>query len=243
MPRQARAAGEFLHVIVRGIGRQILFEDNSDREKYLSWLERYSAETEVSILAYCLMENHVHLLLRDPAGLCPVFMKKMGISYAQYFNGKYDRAGHLFQDRYKSEIIEDDAYLLCVFRYILNNPSKAGFCRADEYRWSSYYEYGKENCLTNTKMLCEMIGSNEDFHRFMDQEDDRVPMEADYRRKDDDRALETLQKALNISSGTQLQRYDRQSRDAALILLKKKGLSIRQIERLTGINRGVIQKL
>ena len=108
-----------MHIIVRGIGKQILFEDDSDRRTYLSFLKKYRGETEITIFAYCLMENHVHLLIQDRNGAAPLFMKKMGVSYAQYYNRKYDRIGHLFQDRYKSERIEDDAYLLTVFRYIL----------------------------------------------------------------------------------------------------------------------------
>ena len=242
MPRQPRMTGEFLHIIVRGIGKQILFEDTSDREKYLSFLQKYSSEMRIDILAYCLMENHVHLLVRDAHTAISGFMKKMGVSYAQYYNWKYERTGHLFQDRYKSENITDDTYLLSVFRYILNNPSKAGICQAEAYPWSSYHEYGKSSGLTNTEMLYEMIGNDADFQRFMEQPDNSEHLEADIRRKDDTWALEMLQKELHITSGTQLQQFDKEKRDAALALMKKKGLSIRQLERLTGINRGVIQK-
>lgn len=242
MPRQPRVPGEYLHIIVRGIGKQILFEDTTDREKYISYMRKYAAETGVVLLAYCLMENHVHLLVRDLNAAIPVFMKKMGVSYAQYYNWKYDRMGHLFQDRYKSETISDDAYLLSAFRYILNNPLNAGICQAEKYPWSSYYEYGKDNSLTDTKILCDMIGDETDFRRFMQQPDDTEHMEAECHKKDDVWALATIQKLLNVSSGTQLQQYDRKQRDEALALLKKKGLSIRQLERLTGINRGVIQK-
>ena len=230
-----------MHIIVRGIGKQILFEDDSDRRTYLSFLEKYRGETEITIFAYCLMENHVHLLIQDRNGAAPLFMKKMGVSYAQYYNRKYDRIGHLFQDRYKSERIEDDAYLLTVFRYILNNPPKAGICEASQYPWSSYREYG-QNGLANTEMLREMIGSDEDFQRFILQWDETECMEAEHRKQDDTWAMAMIQKTLHISSGTQLQQYARQQRDEALALLKKKGLTVRQLERLTGINRGIIQK-
>lgn len=242
MPRQPRTAGEYLHIIVRGIGKQILFEDTRDREKFLCCLQKYAAETSISILAYCLMENHVHLLLHDPSSVTPLFMKKLGISYARYYNLKYERSGHLFQDRYKSEAITDDAYLLSVYRYILNNPLKAGLGSAEKYRWSSYCEYGRSGCITNTKILREMIGDEAAFLLFMHQEDNAEPMEAERPKKDDAWALATLKRLLNVQSGTALQQYDRPRRDMALALLKEKGLSIRQIERLTGINRGVIQK-
>ena len=242
MPRQPRAAGEYLHIIVRGIGKQILFEDTRDREKYLFYLQKYAAETGISILAYCLMDNHVHLLLRDPAAGIALFMKKTGISYAQYFNQKYARSGHLFQDRYKSENIQDDAYLLTVFRYILNNPLGAGYSSAEAYRWSSYCEFGKSGGITDTGMLRELIGDDAAFRRFMQQDNTAEPMEAEKPKRDDAWALATLQRVLKVSGGTALQQYGRKQRDEALTLLKGQGLSVRQIERLTGINRGVIQK-
>ena len=83
MPRQPHSTGEYLHLIVRGNGKQILFEEPSDYQQYRSYMDKYAQETGISILAYCLMENHVHLLVRDTAGSVSVFMKKTGASYAQ----------------------------------------------------------------------------------------------------------------------------------------------------------------
>ena len=242
MSRQPRATAEFMHIIVRGNGKQILFEDSSDREKYLYLLKKYAEETEISILAYCLMENHVHLLIRYPDGSCPVFMKKMVVGYVRYYNGKYERTGHLFQDRYKNEIITGEAYLLSAFRYILNNPEKAGICRAENYPWSSYWEYNTENGLTDTGMLREMIGGEAEFRAFMRQQDDVEHLDTQTWKRDDNLALDMLKKTLNITSGTQLQQFSKEQRDNALALLKRKGITVRQLERLTGINRGVIQK-
>ncbi|MBQ5759363.1 MAG: transposase, partial [Schwartzia sp.] len=125
MPRQPRTPGEFFHVVVRGIGRQILFENDDDRRKYLALLEKYQEENDITLMAYCLMDNHVHLLIRDNNGSLSLFMKQMGVSYALYYNRKYERVGHLFQDRYKSEVVDREEYLLTAYRYILNNPVKA----------------------------------------------------------------------------------------------------------------------
>lgn len=242
MSRQPRITGEYLHIIVRGIGKQILFEEQTDNEKYLYYLKKYAEQEEVTILAYCLMENHVHLLVRDTRGAISSFMKKIGVSYALYYNRKYDRIGHLFQDRYKSENINNDVYLLSAFRYILNNPVKAGICGAAEYRWSSYYEYGKKNGLADPEILYDMIGDKKSLAKFLLQKDEMDHIEADTPKKDDSWALQTIQDALNITSGTQIQQFGRTQRDEALTLLKRKGLTVRQLERLTGINRGVIQK-
>lgn len=242
MSRQPRIAGEYLHIIVRGIGKQILFEEQSDNEKYLEYLKKYAEQEEITILAYCLMENHVHLLIRNIRGTIASFMKKMGVSYALYYNRKYDRIGHLFQDRYKSENITNDEYLLSAFRYILNNPVKAGICGAAEYRWSSYNEYGKKKGLVDTGIIYNMIGDKKNLAQFLLQKDGTEHIEADTPQKDDIWALQTIQDALDVTSGTQIQQFGRMQRDEALALLKKKGLTVRQLERLTGINRGVIQK-
>lgn len=79
MSREARKTGKYLHIVVRGIGKQILFEDDADRNKYLFLLKKYSEETGISILAYCLMENHVHMLVDDADGMISSFMKKIGV--------------------------------------------------------------------------------------------------------------------------------------------------------------------
>jgi len=244
MPRQARQRSEsgYLHLIVRGIGKQILFEDRDDRLFFLSRLRRFCGETNVRVIAYCLMENHVHLLAYDEEHGTPLLMKKLGVSYSGYFNQKYERSGHLFQDRYLSEAIEDERYLLSVFRYILNNPQKAGLGSAFDYEWSSVSQYGAPDAFTDTSLLCELIGSREDYYAFLQVENDDVCMEYNSSSRNDEWAKEIIRKCVGTESGTAIQRYDRRRRDEVLRQLKAEGLSVRQLERLTGINRGVIQK-
>ena len=242
MPRQSRILGDYAHLIVRGNGRQILFEDDSDYNYFLLSLRRYRDETGISLIAYCLMENHVHLLVNDSAGATPLFMKKLCISYARYYNHKYSRTGHLFQDRYKSENVQDDAYFLTVYRYILKNPEKAGIARAETYPWSSFAEYGKSGCLTDTSLPVALIGGAENFALFFSAEDKSDCMEDAPIVHDDAWARRIIRETLDGQSGTVLQKLPKQQRNELLFLLKQKGLSIRQLERLTGISRGVVQK-
>ncbi len=244
MPRQPRKFSNngYLHIIVRGIGRQVLFEDKSDYSFYLSILDRFSKETGISVIAYCLMENHVHLLIYDKEGTTPLFMKKLGVSYSVFFNRKYDRCGHLFQDRYLSETIESETHLLTVFRYILKNPQKSKICAAEEYQWSSYSLYEAGNSFVNCELIRNMIGDNDQFKIFISNNIDETCME--YNEKHDDEwAHERLCTLLQIRSGTELQSWNRSTRDDAIKLLKRAGLSIRQIGRLTGIGRNIIQRL
>ena len=243
MPRIARNIheGGYRHVIVRGIGKQILFEDESDNRFYIKMLEKYSKDTGVGVCAYCLMENHVHLLLHDKGTDTALFMKKMGVSYSAFYNGKYERTGHLFQDRYKSENINNELGYLAVLRYILRNPEKAGVCRTAEYRWSSYSSYGDRKSFLDQSLTWKLFKDKYEFREYMMSSGAEVYMEYQG-RKDDEWAKDVIRSVLGIRTGTVVQRFDRKERDRTISMLKSRGLSIRQIERLTGINRGVIQK-
>ena len=143
MARKARrkSISGYSHLIMRGNNKQILFEKPEDYRFFISRMARYCQEAGIRIIAYCLMDNHVHILVHDPENAVSEMMKKLGVSYSKYYNEKYERIGHLFQGRFLSEPVENDEYLLTAYRYILNNPRKAGICPAEKYRWSSYKGY------------------------------------------------------------------------------------------------------
>ena len=244
MTRQARQQSEtgYYHVMTRGIGRQLLFEDRADCLYYLWLLERHSGNTGVLVCAYCLMQNHVHMLLFNKQGNVSELMKRMGVSYSYYFNQKYDRKGHLFQDRYKSDAIKDNSHLLSVFKYILRNSQAAGGASADRYEWSSYRFYGDERSFVDTSVFQGILGSFQNYASFIAQDDAELSV-AVKKHIVDSHADETLRSVLGISSGTVLQSYSIEKRNDAIVKLLEAGLSIRQIERLTGISRGIIQNI
>ena len=244
MAREKRKSSEsgYLHLITRGNNRQILFEEEEDYRFYLSRLGKYTREQEITINAYCLMDNHVHLLVNDRQNHTPDLMRKLGVSYTNYFNRKYERSGHLFQGRYLSEPIRDEVYLLTVFRYILTNPAKAGICPADKYRWSSYRAYGKEKTSIDTGFIRERFPTEKAYREYIGTENDDSCMEYEKPAKDDSQALETLRTTLSIGSGSELQAWEKQERNEALHRLKAEGLTVRQIERLTGISRNIVQR-
>ncbi len=137
MPRSARMKSKtgIYHVMLRGINRQDIFEDEEDYMKMLSCLEGLVKRRDengqlqpplCTIYAYCLMSNHIHLLVRERDNNLSEIVKRIGVVYAYYFNKKYGRYGHLFQDRFKSESVETSAYFLTLLRYIHQNPLKAG---------------------------------------------------------------------------------------------------------------------
>lgn len=144
MPRIARQKSEsgIYHIILRGANRQDIFHNDDDCYRFLKILETYKTQSEISIFAWCLMGNHVHLLLKEGKEELAFTMKRIGVSYASYYNRKYKTVGHLFQDRFRSENIENDAYLLSVTRYIHQNPVKAGIVtKPDDWKWSSCKSY------------------------------------------------------------------------------------------------------
>ncbi len=196
----------------------------------------------MGVCAYCLMENHVHLLVHDRKDRASLLMKKLGVSYSQYYNRRYKRQGHLFQDRYLSEPVENETYLLTVFRYILNNPWNAGICPAADYEWSSYGLYARPTEMMELALVRELIGDEERYRGFVNAANEDECLDYEMPKRDDAWAREKIAECLNAESGSSLQSLDRKKRDAALQRLLEEGLSIRQIERLTGISRGIIQK-
>lgn len=241
-PRKQSQTGYF-HLITKGNGGQIIFEDRKDRIMYLQMLKRFGAEEKVVINAYCLMENYVHLLVYDPENKKSAFMQKLNVSYAVYFNRKYRRSGHLFQGRYKGEAVESEGYLLTVFRYILNNPKKARICKTSDYEWNSYRKYNLEGSYIDTHIFYELLGDWDDYNAFLWADNDDICMDIDpVMRYDDEWAKSVIREELGLESGVLIQNMPREHRDAVLRLLKQKGLSLRQIERLTGINRRTVQR-
>ena len=128
------------HLITRGSRRENVFLDEDDFNRYLHTLWKYKKKFSSKIYAYCLMSNHVHLLV-DPLDHANLnkFMHALNLSYAMYFNYKYKKCGHLWQNRYKSFVVQNDEYLINVISYIEYNPIRANICqRAEDYLWSSY---------------------------------------------------------------------------------------------------------
>ena len=127
--------------MLRGCGKQCLFEDDADRIKFLEILSSNTEKYRVSVLAWCLMDNHIHLVLSDRQDDLSPCLKAIAGHYAMYFNSRTAHVGHVFQDRFKSKPIETDGYLLQAIRYVHRNPEKAGIAAAEDYPWSSYAEY------------------------------------------------------------------------------------------------------
>jgi putative transposase len=143
MPRHARVLSktQVYHIMLRGNELKNIFYDDDDKDRFVNTLFLKKESDRYSLYAYCIMDNHVHLLLREREEPIAKSIKKIAVSYAYYYNHKYQRIGHVFQDRYRSENVEDDSYLLTAVRYIHNNPEKARISLRENYKWSSYHYY------------------------------------------------------------------------------------------------------
>ena len=136
-------AGALYHILSRGNEQSDIFYDNTDRQRFLNTVEELSERFAVDIFAYVLMDNHYHLLLKTRRANLSKAMQWFGTTYTRRFNNRHNRSGHLFQGRFKSIIIENDAYLMQLSCYIHRNPLRAGIVkRLADYRWSSYLAYG-----------------------------------------------------------------------------------------------------
>lgn len=251
MPRAARVRSEtgLHHVMVRGINRQNLFIDDEDRFRYLERLDEAKGRSGCTAYAYCLMDNHIHLILGEGSETIGQMMKRLGSAYVFWYNRKYERVGHLFQDRFLSEPIQDEAYLLAALRYVHQNPVKAGIVSCcEEYRWSSYRAYvgcgGTFPRLVDTSTVLDRLGGSRrfaDFHQVLGTDDLIDVHTAD--RLSDAEALRVLESVLGDRL-RYLQQSENEERDRLLLKAKSvPGVSQRQLARLTGLPRSTIRRV
>ena len=144
MPRQARldVRGALHHIMVRGINKSAIFDDEQDRARFLERLGQKVTEARASVYAWALMDNHAHILFKSGQEGISAVMRKLLTGYAQYYNRRHRRTGHLFENRYKSILCDEDHYLLALIRYIHLNPVRAGIITTltelDSYPWSGH---------------------------------------------------------------------------------------------------------
>ncbi|WHH57665.1 transposase [Petroclostridium sp. X23] len=252
MPRKAREKSEngIYHIILRGINKQIIFEEEEDSVRFLQTLKDYKEKSGYKIYAYCLMGNHIHLLLQEGNEGLGIAMRRIGASYVYWYNCKYKRCGHLFQDRYKSETVDSESYFTVVVRYIHQNPLKAGLVTdIADYKWSSYNEFIGKSSIADIDFVLDIINNDrekatksfEDFHKEINN--DKCLELEEKRRMTDDEAIEVIRGVCNTRNCLEVQNFESHMRDEILKRLKTEGMSTRQIARLTGVSRAIVLKV
>ena len=244
MSRLARNISQsgLYHILFRGVNQQNIFEEASDFEKLKETIAIVKQDLHFEIYAYCFMSNHVHIVLKEKTlGDISLIMKRILTKYARWYNIKYGRSGALIANRYKSVPVEIDEYFLQLIRYVHQNPIKAGIAeKVEDYPYSSFIEYINESDLTNTDFLLQMISLKEfvDYHEEIEIMKFRV---TDSKRKTDEDVLMFLKRHYNIENPQNISKFSKIDRNKILAELKKE-FSVRHLQRITGISRGVITK-
>lgn len=231
---------EMYHVVIRGVNKQNIFFYNEDKRFFLSLMNKYSKKLKVKIHAYCLMENHVHFLLSAKDKNLSSFMQVVTSVYARFFNKKYDRIGHLFQNRFVSEVILDENYYKIVLRYILLNPEKAQICKYSDYKWSSYKQYSKKSFLY-TKLIFSYFRNVLELQKFLNQYSNIECIDIELRRSEKEiYYIEKIKDILKSDSPLIPPDLPINQIKEKVKKLRAAKISIRTISRLTGIMTWIV---
>lgn len=222
----------FFHIMTQGINKERIFNFQEDREKYIKLIKDTKEKIDVIILAYCIMNNHAHILCyeEDTQNLMK-FMHIVNLRFAKYYNKKYDRVGYVFRDRYKAQLIHGERQLRTCIRYIHNNPVKAHICDSPEqYKYSSYT---KNIFNTNTQLEknARKYISGEDV------DDEFILLEDEENRE---KTKNELIKEIIVKNGIEID--DLKNNNELLKNIIKElhinnGISFRKIAEVTGISR------
>lgn len=258
MPRQPRqiSNSRVYHVMIRGNERKNIFWDDEDRQRFLFILYVKNPEQKFNFIAYCLMDNHVHLLINENNERISKIMQRVNISYAHYFNKKYHRVGHVFQDRFRSEIVKDDRQLLAVVRYIHNNPVKAKLVTTPgEYKWSSFHAYmGKDlgsYQIVNNELVLSLFSidfkdAQRLFGEFSKQDDNEEYLDMKDNRKiitNEEEARAFIMKSIDGNSTLEYL-TNKKLRNRLIGELKQiSTLSNRDIAKIMGVDRNIVQRV
>jgi|SRR3990167_933143 len=172
--------GGYYHIYSRGIEKRTIFLDRADNQRFLSRLKDYKKRHQITVLAYCLMPNHYHLLIRqDSDEPLSAFLQRLNVAYSMYFNKRYERVGPLFQGRFKTKLIDSDEYLLHLSRYIHLNPKEILSSQKSlrNYPWFSYRAYlnsPTNDPIVDSKLILgyfSKINPALDYNEFVEGED------------------------------------------------------------------------
>ena len=262
MPRLCRNTSDtgVYHVMLRGNNKQDIFEYQNDYLKFQDLLYHKCHPLDFNhdplppcciIYAYCLMPNHVHLLIQEKEERISDCIKSIATSYAQYYNIKFGHSGHLFQGRFRSEPVNSWEYFVTLLRYIHQNPVAGGLAlRVKDYPWSSWSEY--EHLSSCPMPFCAVSSvlsriSLEELTELVNEPMPKTSRILDYNnempmRLSEDKIREFISKDCGIQNPKDLQSYSKQERKAILKEILAFGGSIKQISRITGISESIVRR-
>ena len=247
MTRQGRKASGtgIYHTMLRGINQQRIFEEAEDYIQFLDYLYEVKKLSGMTLYAYCLMNNHIHLLLKERTEPLSKIFRRLGTRYAHWFNKKYERNGHLFQDRFKSEPVETDEYFLSVLIYIYQNPVNAGLCRLpSEYEWGSRRFLEAENGMIDNEELVAAVPIGGIKQKELELAENRAlePMAGKYNVLSDKDVMLMMRQFSGVQNASEFQKMPEGEQRSLVVRMRGERVPIRQIARVTGMGKGIVEK-
>lgn len=256
MPRRQRQKSKtgIYHVMIRGINRQFIFNDELDFMKMVGILRHITTSIDTKqksceIYAYCLMGNHLHLLIKELGDDIAVVMKRIGVAYVSYYNKRYSRVGPLFQGRFKSEPVDKLEYMVSLLHYIHMNPVNARLADTPgDYKWSSWQEYDL-NAHASPSCICSAVKAFgdmewEQLRQIVLNPDCQIQNAIDPENITDSEAAECIKSILpSHVEIRKLSDLSRTERNQILLSALHTGIGVRQLARITGIGRMSISRL
>lgn len=251
MQRVWRTVTGFYHVCARGVGKQLIFEGDEDRWEFLELMRECCREAGVTVIAWCLMGNHVHLVLADYEDAMSAAMHRLLLTYARRFNKRTGRTGHLFQNRFDRCSLDTDRYLMAAIRYVHANPQEAGIALIERYPWSSFAEYLRayDNDTTrgfsDPSCVLELFGSAEGFIAYsLSTPDGGEPALGDMKETEWERHAFAGKMAKELGVPLRgVKAAPPAQRDTVIFGLHDAGFTVRQIERYTGIGKSTVSRI
>jgi REP element-mobilizing transposase RayT len=231
--------------MLRGINKQPIFESAEDYSQFIEYLSEVKKISGFKLYAYCLMGNHLHLLVKETDEPLSQIIKRLGARYVYWFNRKYGRSGHLFQDRFKSEPVETDDHLATIVVYIYQNPVKAGICgHPSDYEWSSRKQLGSCEAVDEEELFSYVPADVIKKLETTEVDCEALEPKAIYSKAITDADAVKLIKAISgAESMAGFQSLGRQKQALVFAELRGQGVSVRQFARLTGLGKGVVERL
>jgi putative transposase len=253
MPRYARyyqrSNTNVYHIILRSINQQEIFYDDTDRSKFIQSLKNTKEKYQYNLYAYVLMDNPVHLLIRDNQNNLSKIIQSIATSYAVYFNKKYSRIGHVFYNRFKSMNVDTLSYFMNLIRYIHFNPEKAGMCKYDAYNWSSYQKYFRKKGMLDSNEVLQMAQMDKEgfkiFHKGYSRTKEFLleDFEMDKTCINDETAIQKIRELLGIENLSLIQNLKPEKRDEIIVqIVEIKEIERKQLSRILGVNERAIYR-
>ena len=251
MQRVWRTVTGFYHVCARGTGKQLIFESDDDRWEFLELMRDCCREAGVTVVAWCLMGNHVHLVLADYEDRMSSAMHQLLLTYARRFNKRTGRTGHLFQNRFDRRSLDTDWQVMEAIRSVHVDPQEVGISLIERYPWSSFAEYLRayDNDMTrgfsDPSCVLELFGSAKAFIAYsLSTPDACEPAMPDMEETEWERHAyaDKMTRRLGVPLN-ELKTVEPSQRDGIIFALHDGGYTVREIERYTGISKSTVSRI